>query len=249
MDNRYIKYEPQHNYYGQGGYVTQTPQGHQQQNSHIQYGLQSQQLPGFQAGPAAQNPPPPYRPPLPSSPPHYAPPPVHPMVAFPQPQTLSHQPVHYSPTLHNSHYNQWQYHQQSPQLPAQQFYQQPVPSPRPAPSMPPAVRSHPVVEVPNAPQHSRHYEQKPKAISRPSTSSSSVAASTPCAKQPPSQPEAQINYQVVLLSLAEEYINAARKMSSLVALLRRPADADQYYKLLATGLGCMEVVLKVCSPL
>ena len=36
-------------------------------------------------------------------------------------------------------------------------------------------------------------------------------------------------------------------MGSLVALLRQPADADQYYKLLATGLGCMEVVLKVCS--
>ncbi len=113
--------------------------------------------------------------------------------------------------------------------------------------MPPPVRSHPVAEVPNTPQHSRQYEQKAKAVSRPPISSSSAAASTPGAKPSPTQPEAQINYQVVLLSLAEEYVNAAHKMGSLVALLRRPADADQYYKLLATGLGCMEVVLKVCS--
>src|SRR5215469_2361541 len=248
MDSRYVKYETPGNYYGQGGYVTQTPQGLQQQNSHIQHGLQSQQLPRFQASLATQNPLPPYLPPLPSSP-HYALPPVHPMVAIPPPPPVSHQPVHYPPTLHNPHDNQWQYHQQSPQLPAQQFYQQPMPSSRPPPSMPQPVRSHPVAEVPNTPQHSRQYEQKPKVVSRPSTSSSSAVASTPCAKPPPTQPEAQVNYQVVLLSLAEEYINAARKMGSLVALLRRPADTDQYYKLLATGLGCMEVVLKVCSSL
>jgi len=113
--------------------------------------------------------------------------------------------------------------------------------------MPPPVRSRPVVEVPRAPQHSGQYEQKPKAVSRPSTSSSPATTSTPHVKPPPTQPEIQINYQGLLLSLAEEYINAARSMGSLVALLRRPTDADQYYKLLATGLGCMEVVLKVCS--
>lgn len=102
-----------------------------------------------------------------------------------------------------------------------------------------------MVEVPNPPQHSRQYEQKTKVVSIPSTSSP-AAASTPRAKPPPTQPEVQINYQALLLSLAEEYINAAHSMGSLVASLRRPADADQYYKLLATGLGCMEVVLKVC---
>jgi len=105
-----------------------------------------------------------------------------------------------------------------------------------------------MVEVPNAPQHSRQYQQNLKPVSRLSTSSSPNEASTPSAKPPATQSESQIDYQVLLLSLAEEYINAARSMGSTVALLRRPADADHYYKLLATGLGCMEVVLKVCSP-
>jgi hypothetical protein len=50
---------------------------------------------------------------------------------------------------------------------------------------------------------------------------------------------------MLLLSLAEEYINAAHSMGSIVALLKRARDLEQYYKLIATGLGCLEVVLKV----
>lgn len=49
---------------------------------------------------------------------------------------------------------------------------------------------------------------------------------------------------VLLLHAADEYIAAARSMGSVAALGQREADLNQYYKLMATGLGCMEAILK-----
>lgn len=59
----------------------------------------------------------------------------------------------------------------------------------------------------------------------------------------PSEPP--LDYQVLLLSLAEEYFNAAHGQGSLVALAQRGMEMESYYKLVATGLGCLETVLKV----
>ncbi|KAL8734508.1 MAG: hypothetical protein Q9166_001408 [cf. Caloplaca sp. 2 TL-2023] len=53
-----------------------------------------------------------------------------------------------------------------------------------------------------------------------------------------------LDYQLLLLSLAEDYIAAAHRQGSLRALVDREIDMRQYYKLVATGLGCLEVVLK-----
>ncbi|KAK7185348.1 hypothetical protein DPSP01_011113 [Paraphaeosphaeria sporulosa] len=49
---------------------------------------------------------------------------------------------------------------------------------------------------------------------------------------------------VLILSAAEEYIGAARSLGSTVAMTLKPADLDQYYRLMATAMGCMETVLK-----
>lgn len=59
----------------------------------------------------------------------------------------------------------------------------------------------------------------------------------------PSEPP--LDYQVLLLSLAEDYFNAAHGQGSLVALAQRGMEMESYYKLVATGLGCLETVLKV----
>lgn len=48
----------------------------------------------------------------------------------------------------------------------------------------------------------------------------------------------------MLLSAADEYIVAARSMSSLIVRDKNEADVRQYYKLLATAMGCMDTVLK-----
>ncbi|KAF1966433.1 hypothetical protein BU23DRAFT_560246 [Bimuria novae-zelandiae CBS 107.79] len=49
---------------------------------------------------------------------------------------------------------------------------------------------------------------------------------------------------VLILSAADEYIAAARSLGSVASLTLKPADLDQYYKLMATAMGCMETVLK-----
>ena len=54
-----------------------------------------------------------------------------------------------------------------------------------------------------------------------------------------------LDYQLLLLSLAEDYLAAAHSEGSTVALFRQEVDMQRYYKLIATGLGCLEAVLKV----
>ncbi|KAF7507038.1 hypothetical protein GJ744_010966 [Endocarpon pusillum] len=53
-----------------------------------------------------------------------------------------------------------------------------------------------------------------------------------------------VDYQILLLSLAEEYLDAAHGTSMLTALSQGDAQLDDYYKLVSTALGCMETVLK-----
>lgn len=55
-----------------------------------------------------------------------------------------------------------------------------------------------------------------------------------------------VDQQILLLALAEEYLDAAHRMGSMAASQRRDADLQRYYKLIATGLGCLECLLQVC---
>lgn len=54
-----------------------------------------------------------------------------------------------------------------------------------------------------------------------------------------------VDYQVLLLSLADEYLNAAHSHGTVMALSTQRGDVEEYYKLISTGLGCLEAVLKV----
>ena len=61
-------------------------------------------------------------------------------------------------------------------------------------------------------------------------------------------PDAQIppiDYQLLLLSLAEDYFAAAYGSGSMKELVKRELQNELYYKLIATGLGCLEVSLRV----
>ncbi|KAF2865668.1 cohesin loading factor-domain-containing protein [Massariosphaeria phaeospora] len=50
--------------------------------------------------------------------------------------------------------------------------------------------------------------------------------------------------RLLLLATADEYINAARGLGSRAAMSQQAADVRQYHKLMATGLACMDAVLK-----
>lgn len=55
-----------------------------------------------------------------------------------------------------------------------------------------------------------------------------------------------VDHQILLLALAEEYLDAAHKIGSMPASQGRDTDLKRYYKLIATGLGCLECLLQVC---
>ena len=54
-----------------------------------------------------------------------------------------------------------------------------------------------------------------------------------------------IDNQRLLLSLADDYLAAAYGKSSTKVVAKREIQSDLYYKLIATGLGCLEAALKV----
>ena len=53
-----------------------------------------------------------------------------------------------------------------------------------------------------------------------------------------------LDYQVLLLALADEYLDAAHGQGMVVALAQREAQMRQYYQLVAAGLGCLESLLQ-----
>ena len=53
-----------------------------------------------------------------------------------------------------------------------------------------------------------------------------------------------LDYQILLLSMAEEYFAAAYGCGSMASIVQREKEMQEYYKLIATGLGCLEVVMK-----
>ena len=60
----------------------------------------------------------------------------------------------------------------------------------------------------------------------------------------PVPPTPPLEYQLLLLSMAEEYLAAAYGRGSIADIVHREIEMQEYYKLIATGLGCLEAVLK-----
>ena len=114
-----------------------------------------------------------------------------------------------------------------------------MPAPNSAPT--PARRPIPQVVIP-APSPEVQQKMKQQTSKKQTQRKSSNLSA-----QKPGKPP--IDYQVLLLSLADEYLNAAHSHGTMVALQRREMDLEEYYKLLATGLGCLEAVLKVSGYL
>jgi hypothetical protein len=100
-----------------------------------------------------------------------------------------------------------------------------------------------MVEIP-VPTHKVQRQSSGQASSSaPTVNPNAIAIK----KEVPFPAEPAVEYDLLLLSLAEEYINAAHSIGPTVALYRRSEDLDQYYQLIATGMSCIEAVLKVCA--
>ncbi|KAJ5613100.1 hypothetical protein N7510_006294 [Penicillium lagena] len=105
-----------------------------------------------------------------------------------------------------------------------------------------ALQPSPIIKAELAPKPSPNVELK-KAPPVPSPSPK-IAPQIVAAEKPTKPTKPPVDYQVLLLSLADEYLNAAHNYGTKAALATREADVEEYYKLVATGLGCLEAVLK-----
>ena len=77
-------------------------------------------------------------------------------------------------------------------------------------------------------------------LTSPAINGYSSSQNTP----PPLYQPPPLDYQLLLLSLAEEYFAAAYGYGSLADIVHRESNMQSYYKTMATGLGCLEAVLK-----
>ena len=54
-----------------------------------------------------------------------------------------------------------------------------------------------------------------------------------------------VDYQVLLLALADEYLDAAHSQGTALATPGHESQLEEYFKLIATALGCLEAVLRL----
>lgn len=57
--------------------------------------------------------------------------------------------------------------------------------------------------------------------------------------------DGDVDYQTLLLALADEYLNTAHSKGTIIALSNNELDLNEYYKLVATGLGCLQAAQSV----
>ncbi|KAL8732009.1 MAG: hypothetical protein Q9181_004086 [Wetmoreana brouardii] len=101
--------------------------------------------------------------------------------------------------------------------------------PSPAPSHTQGQRTPSLPNISRQPMRTTQ-----RVVSTPLTVSKSAAPGHEAGEIPP------VDYQLVLLSLAEDYLAAAHSQASV-----REQEIDwQHHKLLGAGLGCLEIVLK-----
>ncbi|KAL2389454.1 hypothetical protein RJ035_002252 [Blastomyces gilchristii] len=192
-----------------------------------------------------------------NQPPNYAPRPIQ---ARPPP-SANNAPLHYggapppqyypAQNLPETYPSPQPFSAQQPPLSQSQLQPQP-------PSYSPPPHTYPQVVIPHQPVLHQH-----RAVSAAQQRSTSVPKSQPKKSQslkhmrskspvkmtqpqllPAAPGKPAIDSHVLLLSLADEYIDAAHSQGTALAVAREEAETDEYYKLIATGLACLEAVLK-----
>ena len=129
-------------------------------------------------------------------------------------------------------------HQHRPPIPSKHLQQAPQKAYAVAIS-PPLAAANCSKGVPNGPDPSQ-----PPLAALPQRSGNGMNGYSSKPTQQQARLEPPLDYQLLLLSLAEEYFAAAYGSGSMAEIVRRERDNQEYYKLIATGLGCLEAVLK-----
>ncbi|KAF2810880.1 uncharacterized protein BDZ99DRAFT_441490 [Mytilinidion resinicola] len=129
--------------------------------------------------------------------------------------------------------------QRQPQAPPNGYAPNGYPAQNQASQMPPQTPMQ-YVNPPRSQQQATRPGQirHPQVVIHTPSRSASVLSTTPQASP---SPGGATDYNPLLLLLAEEYIEAAHGMGPTVSLTHQ--DQETYYKLMSTGMGCMDAVL------
>jgi hypothetical protein len=92
-------------------------------------------------------------------------------------------------------------------------------------------------------QISNPFNPEPMPVSKPVKPEPSISAEEKKAIEVSSG----LDYDMLLISLSDEYIAAAHKLGPKVAVLEKEGDVEAYNGLIAAGLGCLEAALRVSS--
>ncbi|KAF2097469.1 hypothetical protein NA57DRAFT_77726 [Rhizodiscina lignyota] len=95
---------------------------------------------------------------------------------------------------------------------------------------------------PKQPRPQPRAHQHDQMLSTPTSRKPEVIPQLP--PQPPKPASPPVDLQQLLLSLADEYISTARGMGPMVALMKQDTRLQEYYKLIAMGMRCMDAVLR-----
>ncbi|KAK3077933.1 hypothetical protein LTS18_008874, partial [Coniosporium uncinatum] len=102
---------------------------------------------------------------------------------------------------------------------------------------PPQRRSSDNVKMQSQPLRPSHPQV---IISRPSSTASTPSRVT----KPQSSSAPTVDYQQLLLALADDYISQAHALGPRLAVSQDEKMLQKYYKLLSTGIGCLDAILK-----
>ncbi|KAL9002598.1 MAG: hypothetical protein Q9188_004489 [Gyalolechia gomerana] len=167
---------------------------------------------------------------------------------------------HYANPSHSAYGNPSAMQNPPPSLPAYDPYPQPPYLPPNSISLPAQTLSHPSSPLPQRssgiavviPSPSQSFAQRAPSmhdISRQPIETTQRVPTAPTAALKSGTPAGvvsqlpRIDYQMLLLSLAEDYLTAAHTEGSYRTMRERDIDMRRYYKLVATGLGCLETLL------
>jgi hypothetical protein len=95
---------------------------------------------------------------------------------------------------------------------------------------------------PVQPTYQTSYEPSPQPSFNPQVLNMAPSSSARIAAVRP--PPVTLDRSTLLMSLAEEYFDAAHKLAPAVSTEMTAANVDEYEKLVATGLGCLDTALK-----
>jgi len=114
----------------------------------------------------------------------------------------------------------------------------------------PSSSAFPAIQQPQFVNPAQLFQQPPQSNYHPAQQASQVRQSLSSGSQssvrmaPVNMPNTKLDQPMLLMSLAEEYFEAAHKLAPSISTSMTIINVEAYEKLIATGLACLDTALK-----